>query len=124
MPTYEYKCPKCGTEFEAFQKMSARPVAKCPKCGARAVRLMSAGAGLVFKGSGFYLTDYGRSGQKSKTAEGESAAAAAGGEKADGKSGGDKPSVEKAGGDKPAKDKPSAEAAPSTPKSKSRKKDD
>lgn len=129
MPTYEYKCPKCGTEFEAVQKMSARPVAKCPKCGAKAVRLMSAGAGLVFKGSGFYLTDYGRSGQKAKTAEGEKAAAAlgekSGGEKSSGeKSSGDKSSVEKSGGDKPAKDKPAAEAAPSAPKSKSRKKDD
>jgi putative FmdB family regulatory protein len=124
MPTYEYKCPKCGTEFEAVQKMSAKPVAKCPKCGAKAVRLMSVGAGLVFKGSGFYLTDYGRSGQKAKTAEGEKAAAA-GGEKPGGeKSGGDKSSIEKSGGDKPVKDKPAAEAAPPAPKSKSRKKDD
>jgi putative FmdB family regulatory protein len=123
MPTYEYKCPKCGTEFEAVQKMSAKPAAKCPKCGAKAVRLMSAGAGLVFKGSGFYLTDYGRSGQKAKTAEGEKAAAALGEKPGGEKSGGEKSSVEKSG-DKPAKDKPAAEAAPSAPKSKSRKKDD
>jgi putative FmdB family regulatory protein len=119
MPTYEYKCPRCGTEFEAFQKMSAKPVAKCPKCGARAVRLMSAGAGLVFKGSGFYLTDYGRSGQKAKTAAGESAAVGGGEKAGEGKSEGAKP-----GADKPAKDKPAAEAAPAAPKSKSRKKDD
>ena len=79
MPTYEYRCPKCGTEFEAFQKITAKPVAKCPKCGTKAQRLMSGGAGLVFKGSGFYLTDYGRSGQKPR-ADAERAAPA--GEKA------------------------------------------
>ena len=64
MPTYEYRCSQCSTEFELSQKMTAKPVAKCPKCGARAERLISGGSGLVFKGSGFYLTDYGRAGQK------------------------------------------------------------
>ena len=73
MPTYEYRCPKCKTEFEASQKMSARPVAKCPKCGARAVRQMSSGAGLVFKGSGFYITDYKRAGEKKGKDEGGAA---------------------------------------------------
>jgi len=72
MPTYEYECPKCGTHFDEFQKMSAKPVAKCPKCGSKAKRQMSAGAGLVFKGSGFYLTDYGRAGQKPRSADAES----------------------------------------------------
>ena len=67
MPTYEYECPKCGTQFELFQKISSKPVAKCPKCGAQAKRLLSGGAGLVFKGSGFYLTDYGRAGQKPRS---------------------------------------------------------
>jgi putative FmdB family regulatory protein len=57
MPTYEYRCPK-GHEFEEFQRMSDPPVAACPECGAEAERLLSAGAGLVFKGSGFYITDY------------------------------------------------------------------
>lgn len=52
--------------------MSAKPVAKCPKCGAQAKRLISGGAGLVFKGSGFYLTDYGRAGQKPRSSESES----------------------------------------------------
>jgi putative FmdB family regulatory protein len=60
MPTYDYKCLKCGREFQEFQKMSDKPGAKCPKCGGKAERQMSAGGGLVFKGSGFYLTDYGR----------------------------------------------------------------
>jgi putative FmdB family regulatory protein len=67
MPTYEYRCPKCGTRFELFQKITAKPVATCPGCRARAERLLSGGAGLVFKGSGFYITDYKRAGQ---TAEG------------------------------------------------------
>ena len=72
MPTYDYKGPKCGTEFQEFQKITAKPGAKCPKCGAKAERQLSGGAGLVFKGSGFYLTDYGRSGQAKKSDSGES----------------------------------------------------
>jgi putative FmdB family regulatory protein len=59
MPTYEYKCDACGNEFEKFQSMSSEPIKKCPKCGKNKVRrLISAGAGLIFKGSGFYITDY------------------------------------------------------------------
>lgn len=69
MPTYEYKCPKCGTKFDKFQKITAPHVAKCPECGASAERQLSTGVGLHFKGSGFYLTDYGRAGQKSKRNE-------------------------------------------------------
>jgi len=60
MPTYDYRCTKCGTEFQEFQKITAKPGAKCPKCGGKSERQLSGGAGLVFKGSGFYLTDYGR----------------------------------------------------------------
>jgi putative FmdB family regulatory protein len=66
MPTYEYKCPKCGTEFERFQKITAPPALPCPKCGSTAERLLSGGAGLVFKGSGFYETDYKRPSEKAK----------------------------------------------------------
>ena len=62
MPTYEYECPE-GHEFELFQKMSEKPRAKCPVCGKVAVRQISGGAGLVFKGSGFYITDYGKDGK-------------------------------------------------------------
>ncbi len=58
MPTYEYKCLECGHLFEEFQKMSDAPIEVCPKCGGKVKRLISNGAGLVFKGSGFYLTDY------------------------------------------------------------------
>jgi len=62
MPTYEYTCPE-GHEFELFQKMSEKPRAKCPVCGKTAIRQISGGAGLVFKGSGFYITDYGKDGK-------------------------------------------------------------
>ena len=59
MPTYEYKCRACDHRFEAFQSMTEDPIEKCPKCGNYSVeRLISAGAGLIFKGSGFYITDY------------------------------------------------------------------
>ena len=64
MPTYEYRCPR-GHEFEKFSpRMTSHPSATCPKCGTRARRLISGGAGLVFKGSGFYITDYKRGGEK------------------------------------------------------------
>ncbi len=62
MPTYEYECPE-GHEFELFQKMSEKPRARCPVCGKSATRQISGGAGLVFKGSGFYITDYGKDGK-------------------------------------------------------------
>jgi putative FmdB family regulatory protein len=57
MPTYEYRCAQ-GHEFEQFQRMSDDPLDSCPECGAEAQRLLSAGAGFLFKGSGFYITDY------------------------------------------------------------------
>jgi putative FmdB family regulatory protein len=66
MPTYENRCPE-GHEFELMQKMSDRPRAKCPVCGRPAVRQISGGAGLIFKGSGFYITDYGKDGKGPRT---------------------------------------------------------
>ncbi len=62
MPTYEYRC-KRGHSFERVQKMSDKPVAKCPVCGAPASRVISGGQGVIFKGSGFYITDYGKDGK-------------------------------------------------------------
>ena len=74
MPTYEYKCEACGHKFEKFQTMSAKPEKKCPACGKnKAKRLISAGAGLIFKGSGFYITDY-RSKSYKDSAKSDSAA--------------------------------------------------
>ena len=60
MPTYDYRCPSCGHDFEKFEKINARVRPKCPQCGTRAERQISGGAGLLFKGSGFYITDYKR----------------------------------------------------------------
>ncbi len=59
MPTYDYACPKCGHAFEQFQSMKDEPLKKCPKCKKTGLkRLVGGGAGLIFKGSGFYITDY------------------------------------------------------------------
>jgi len=59
MPTYEYTCDACGHAFESFQSITAKPIRRCPRCGRlRVRRLISAGAGVIFKGSGFYQTDY------------------------------------------------------------------
>jgi putative FmdB family regulatory protein len=58
MPTYEYECTKCGYEFERFQNMSEEPLKRCPKCRCKVRRLIGSGAGIIFKGSGFYETDY------------------------------------------------------------------
>lgn len=57
MPTYDYKCEKCG-RFEAFQRITAEPLTACPTCGGSVKRLVSASAGIIFKGSGFHTTDY------------------------------------------------------------------
>jgi putative FmdB family regulatory protein len=57
MPTYEYRCPD-GHHFELFQKMSDEPRARCPQCGVLSERLLSGGVGFLFKGNGFYITDY------------------------------------------------------------------
>ncbi len=58
MPTYDYLCKKCGLNFEHFQTMFDLPLTDCPSCGSSVRRLISGGTGLIFKGTGFYLTDY------------------------------------------------------------------
>ena len=58
MPTYDYRCLSCKHQYEVVQKMSDSPRKRCPKCGKKVERLIGAGAGLLFKGSGFYITDY------------------------------------------------------------------
>lgn len=64
MPTYEYKCNDCGLRFEEFQSISAKPLTTCPGCGGKVQRLIGAGNGILFKGSGFYITDYRNAGYK------------------------------------------------------------
>ena len=66
MPTYEYECQKCGHRFEEFQPMTAKPLQRCPKCRGKLKRLIGAGAGLLFKGSGFHVTDYRTRGYQEK----------------------------------------------------------
>ena len=58
MPTYDYECLHCGHNFEAFQKITDKPLNKCPKCAKAVKRLIGKGAGIIFTGSGFYATDY------------------------------------------------------------------
>lgn len=74
MPTYTYQCADCGHSYDAFQSMKADPDTVCPECSGRVDRLIGAGAGIVFKGSGFYVTDY-RNGGKGGENAGETAAA-------------------------------------------------
>ena len=67
MPTYEYRCSNCGHKFEKFQSITAAPIKQCPACKKnKAQRLIGTGAGLIFKGSGFYITDYRSEGYKEK----------------------------------------------------------
>ena len=86
MPTYEYKCDACGYAFERFQSMSSAPIKKCPQCGKNKVRrLIGTGAGLIFKGSGFYITDY-RDPSYADKAKAESGGGGSGSESASGES--------------------------------------
>lgn len=80
MPTYDYQCKACEHRFEQFQSITAAPIRKCPKCKKNKVqRLISTGAGLIFKGSGFYITDYRSEGYKN-AAKAESGTTPAAGE--------------------------------------------
>lgn len=81
MPTYEYKCEACEHTFERFQSMTAPPTKKCPECGKNKVRrLLGTGAGLIFKGSGFYITDYRDSSYKESARKDSGGAASSGGD--------------------------------------------
>jgi putative FmdB family regulatory protein len=64
MPTYQYRCQDCGHEFEEFQSMTEDAISVCPQCQGKTRRLISGGAGLLFRGSGFYITDYRSPGYK------------------------------------------------------------
>ena len=67
MPTYDYECTKCSHAFEAFQQMNDKHLTKCPKCGGKLKRLIGSGSGIVFKGTGFYSTDYKKPGKASSS---------------------------------------------------------
>jgi len=78
MPTYEYRCTACQHTFEEFQSITAPPLRTCPQCGKRRLeRLLGTGGGIIFKGSGFYITDY-RSEAYKKAAEAEKKSASGG----------------------------------------------
>ncbi|HZW06230.1 MAG TPA: zinc ribbon domain-containing protein [Phycisphaerales bacterium] len=118
MPTYDYKCKACGHTWELFQSMSAKPEKACPACGKKAAeRLIGTGAALLFKGSGFYETDY-RSESYKKAAEADKksgSAAAGGGGEGDSAKTGAKPADAKT--DKPAESKtPASDAKPKASK--------
>jgi len=102
LPLYEYKCAKCGHRFEKIENFSAPEVKKCPKCGKKAERQVSPSA-LQFKGSGWYVNDYGGKGDAAKSGDGSGDGAAKPAEKA-GEKGGEK-AGEKASESKPAADK-------------------
>ena len=70
MPTYDYKCLKCGHSFEAFQKITDEPLKECPECRGEVKRLISPGSGIIFKGSGFYATDYKKKNQSKEKGSG------------------------------------------------------
>ncbi|MDR0643155.1 MAG: zinc ribbon domain-containing protein [Treponema sp.] len=96
MPTYEYECKSCGHTFDVFQNMSDEPLKVCPECGKELRRLIGGGTGVIFKGSGFYVTDKNKSsGGASSKAKKDAPASDASGKAAD----------------KPAPDKPAAGAA-------------
>jgi len=121
MPTYEFRCP-LGHEFERFYRSigTAESQTTCPVCGQLAERFMSVGAGLVFKGSGFYLTDYGKNAHQKKApsdgakAEGKGEGAKSEGGKGEGASGGseggssDSSAASKSSESKPSESKPAA----------------
>lgn len=82
MPTYEYECQRCGVAFERFQSMNDEPLKRCPDCRGKVKRLIGGGAGFLFKGSGFYETDY-RSSEYQAAAKEETATPADAGKSAE-----------------------------------------
>lgn len=120
MPTYDYRCATCGHEFEAFQPITEDPISRCPKCKkAHVKRLIGTGAGLLFKGGGFYLTDNRSEGYKQKAKEEtKSAESASGGEKSDKA---DKSDKKDGGGSGDAPKKPLKEPSKESSKSKESK---
>ena len=129
MPTYEYKCNACGHAFERFQPMTAEPIKRCPQCGkAKVKRLLGIGAGLIFKGSGFYTTDY-----RSESYKSDAKADSGGGAPSEASGGDSKPAESKSDAKSETKSEskasskgdaapPKASSAPAKPESKPAKK--
>ena len=107
MPTYDYDCADCGHVFEQFQSIIAPPLEICPQCGGKVARRIHGGAGLIFKGSGFYLTDYKKPSTGSPStgsgSEGGDKSAGDSAKKADGDTAKKEGSNKKGTEDKPAK---------------------
>jgi len=101
MPTYDYRCRKCGHRYELFHSITDDKPRRCPRCRGRADRVPAGGAGLLFKGSGFYITDYRSSAYREKARS----------EKGEGKSGESKTGESKAREGKPGGDKKTAGAS-------------
>jgi putative FmdB family regulatory protein len=83
MPTYDYRCANCGHEFEAFQSITSEPLKKCPACRRHKLqRLIGPGAGIIFRGSGFYVTDYKNGSRRPSSAASSKEGTVAGDDKA------------------------------------------
>lgn len=105
MPTYDYECDACGHKLEVFQSITAEPLTKCPECGKKKLRrLLGTGAALMFKGSGFYTTDYRSEGYK-KRAEADKKSSEGGSSDSASKSENAKPAAAKSESPAPAKSK-------------------
>jgi putative FmdB family regulatory protein len=118
MPTYEYRCDACGHQFERFQSIMAAPIKRCPECGkAKVKRLIGTGAGLIFKGSGFYITDYRDKSYTDKAKADTGSTSSDKSEKSDSKS-----ATETKASDSKSSDSKSSETKPATPAPKPEKK--
>lgn len=108
MPTYDYRCEACDHAFEKYQPITAKALRKCPSCGARkVVRLLGMGSGIIFKGSGFYQTDYrSEAYKKDAAADSKKAKSAGNGDKSKSDAKSDKVAAKKKTESKPADPKP------------------
>ena len=120
MPTYDYECTQCGHRFERFQSISDEPEKICPECGGVVRRLIGTGAGIIFKGSGFYTTDYRSKDYKEKAKTDSKSESGPGSESGSGSGSGSGDSSSGSKSESPSKPETktgSAESSPKTPAS-------